>query len=51
MYLFIISWYRKDVSLPQQLQRAMATEAEASREGKYQQIFEFDYQNVVFLHF
>lgn len=28
--------YRKDVSLPQQLQRAMATEAEASREGKFQ---------------
>lgn len=28
------SQFRKDVSLPQQLQRAMATEAEASREGK-----------------
>lgn len=27
--------YRKDVSLPTQLQRAMATEAEASRDGKF----------------
>lgn len=30
----IRSQFRKDVSLPQQLQRAMAAEAEASREGK-----------------
>lgn len=29
-----MSKYRKDVRLPQQLQRAMATEAEASREAR-----------------
>lgn len=31
---FFESLYRKDVSLPTQLQRAMATEAEASRDAR-----------------
>ena len=31
-FFFVI--YRKDVRLPQQLQRAMAAEAEASREAR-----------------
>ena len=32
--LCVLLMYRKDVRLPQQLQRAMAAEAEASREAR-----------------
>ena len=32
--IHFLSLYRKDVRLPQQLQRAMAAEAEASREAR-----------------
>lgn len=34
LFIFRLFPHRKDVSLPQQLQRAMAAEAEASREAR-----------------
>ena len=33
-HIYLYNLYRKDVRLPVQLQRAMAAEAEASREAK-----------------
>ena len=38
----ILSYYRKDVRLPVQLQRAMAAEAEAAREARAKVNFSFD---------
>ena len=38
----IIFYYRKDVRLPVQLQRAMAAEAEAAREARAKVNFLFD---------
>ena len=38
----ILSYYRKDVRLPVQLQRAMAAEAEAAREARAKVNFLFN---------